>query len=57
VSEPAFVTFHEERLRETDGFGETWDVDFPMEGLSWRRQESSYGFMNSRFLSKPVSAE
>jgi hypothetical protein len=54
VSERAFITFHEEGLRQTDGFRKTWDIGCPMEGLKWRRQESSYGFINSRFLSQPV---
>jgi hypothetical protein len=31
VSEPSFITFHEERLRETEGFRKIWDIDFPME--------------------------
>jgi hypothetical protein len=57
VSEPAFITFHEKRLREADGICETWDIEVPIEGLSRRRQESSYGFVNSRFLSKPVPTE
>jgi hypothetical protein len=55
VSEPAFTTFYEGRLRKTDGFREVWDIDFPMEGLNWRRQESSCGFVNGRFMSKAVS--
>jgi hypothetical protein len=57
VSEPAFITFREAGLRETDGFGEIRDIDFPMEGLIRRTQESSYGFVNRRLLSKPVSTE
>jgi hypothetical protein len=57
VPEPVFITFHEERLRETDRFREIWDIHFPTEGLSRRRQESLHSFINSRFLSKPVSIE
>jgi hypothetical protein len=38
MSEPAFVTFREERLRETGAFREMRDIDLPMEGLSRRRQ-------------------
>jgi hypothetical protein len=57
VSEPALITFHEERLRQMEGFREIWDTDFPIEDCSRRRQESSYGFVNSRFLSKPLSTE
>jgi hypothetical protein len=40
-----------------EGFREIWDTDFLIEDSSRRRQESSYGFINSRFLSKPVSTE
>jgi hypothetical protein len=57
VSEPAFIIFHDERLRETEGFSDIWNTAFPIEGLSRRRKESLYGFVNSRFLSKPVSIE
>jgi hypothetical protein len=57
VSELAFITFKEERLRERQGFRKIWDIDFPMEGLNRNRQESSYGFVSSGFLSQPVSTE
>jgi hypothetical protein len=40
------VLFDEKKLRESDGFGELWDIDFPLENLSARRRASEFGWIN-----------
>ena len=40
------VSFSEMKLRESVGFRELWDIDFPLEGLSVRRQRSKFGWIN-----------
>jgi hypothetical protein len=37
------ASFDEIILRESDGFRELWDIDFPVENLSTRRQNARVG--------------
>jgi hypothetical protein len=40
------VLFDEKKLRESDGFRELSDVDFPLGNLSARRRVSEFGWIN-----------
>ena len=40
------VLFNEIILRESDGFKELWDIDFPPENLSTRRRNAEFGWIN-----------
>jgi hypothetical protein len=45
-SEPYRIRFSEEKLRSTPGFQEIWSFDFPLEKLSPRRQNATFGWIN-----------
>jgi hypothetical protein len=38
--------FDEAKARSLPGFREVWDINFPIEGLSARRQSSRWGYLN-----------
>jgi hypothetical protein len=40
------IGFDETRVRESPGFREVWDIDFPLARVSSRRQSSHWGFLN-----------
>jgi hypothetical protein len=40
------VSFDEMILRESEGFKELWDIDFPLAKLSPRRQSCTFGWIN-----------
>jgi hypothetical protein len=43
--------FNEKKVRSSPAFKEAWDIHFPIEGLSARRQTSRWGFLNPERLS------
>lgn len=43
---PYRVIFHPEKLQESKGFKELWDIDFPLDALSTRRRRSPFGWLN-----------
>jgi hypothetical protein len=48
TSEPYRLLSNEEKLRQSEGFGELWSIDFPLDQLSsWRqRQNARFGWIN-----------
>jgi hypothetical protein len=40
------ILFDEIILRESGSFRELWDIDFPVENLSRRRQNARFGWIN-----------
>jgi hypothetical protein len=40
------ILFHEEKLRTSPGFRETWSLDFPVEKLSARHRNERFGWIN-----------
>jgi hypothetical protein len=46
VDEIQCVSFNEIILRESDGFRELWDIDFPVESRSTRRRNARFGWIN-----------
>jgi hypothetical protein len=45
-SEPYSLSFNEEKLRESAGFRALWSIDFPLDQLSTRRRDASFGWIN-----------
>jgi hypothetical protein len=43
---PYRLSFDEEKMRNSDSFLELWNLNFPFEKLSSRRQNSIFGFLN-----------
>jgi hypothetical protein len=46
VDEIQRVSFDEIILRESGSLRELWDIDFPVENLSTRRQNARFGWIN-----------
>jgi hypothetical protein len=40
------LEFSKERIMETAGFRQFWELDLPLESLSMRRQNTQTGFVN-----------
>jgi hypothetical protein len=40
------LSFNEITLRESEGFKELWDMDFPLENLSVRRRNARFKWVN-----------
>jgi hypothetical protein len=38
--------FNEAKVRDSSGFKEVWNIDFPIDKLSPRRTDTSWGFLN-----------
>jgi hypothetical protein len=45
-TEPYTLAFEEEKLRQSGGFREIWDLNFPLENMSARRRRSKFGWIN-----------
>jgi hypothetical protein len=43
---PCHIVFHQEKLRESKGFIELWNLDHPLQSLTPRRQNSQFGWIN-----------
>jgi hypothetical protein len=43
-AEPYRLLFNEEKLRQSEGFGELWSIDFPLDQLSSQRQRQNARF-------------
>jgi hypothetical protein len=44
--EPYRLRFDREKLRSSPAFQEIWSLDFPLEKLSVRRQQTRFGWIN-----------
>jgi hypothetical protein len=49
-AEPYQLLFHEEKLRQSEGFRELWFIDFPLNQLSSQRQSQNarFGWINKQ---------
>jgi hypothetical protein len=46
------LEFDEDKVRRSGTFREVWEIDFPIERLTQRRQASQWGFINSEAFSE-----
>jgi hypothetical protein len=47
-AEPYRLLFNEEKLRQSEGFRELWLIDFPLDQLSSRRQNTRSGWISKQ---------
>jgi hypothetical protein len=47
-SVPYRIVFHQEKLREAKEFVELWNLDYPLQSLTPRRQNAQFGWINKQ---------